>query len=308
MRVVDLFSGAGGFTLGATMAGAEVVGAANHWPLAVEYHERNHPGAVHVCQDLHQADFSRFPDCDTLLASPSCVGHTSARGKEAKHHDKERSTAWAVVSFAEAKRPEVLLVENVPAFVERWVLYPAWATALELLGYTLTVNRVRGTHVGLPQVRERVIVVGVKGQKGLSLHIPKEKRTPFSAVAEWERGLWRRVEGRAKPLVEDTLRQYQHGRKTYGERFIIPYYGAQRLEGVAISADAPLWSIPTHDRYGLVRGDRMRMLSISEARKVMGVPADYALPPQKREAMRMLGNMICPPVAELAVRQVMERS
>jgi hypothetical protein len=38
MRCIDLFAGAGGFTEGARLAGARVVWAANHWPLAVQYH------------------------------------------------------------------------------------------------------------------------------------------------------------------------------------------------------------------------------------------------------------------------------
>ena len=43
MRAVDLFAGAGGFSEGARMAGLEVVWAANHWPVAVEWHAANHP-------------------------------------------------------------------------------------------------------------------------------------------------------------------------------------------------------------------------------------------------------------------------
>ncbi len=53
----DLFAGAGGSSEGARQAGARVVWAANHWPLAVEVHELNHPETAHACQDLTQADF-----------------------------------------------------------------------------------------------------------------------------------------------------------------------------------------------------------------------------------------------------------
>lgn len=43
MKAIDLFAGWGGFTLGAEQAGATVVWAGNHWPLAVEAHAQNHP-------------------------------------------------------------------------------------------------------------------------------------------------------------------------------------------------------------------------------------------------------------------------
>lgn len=62
MKAIDLFAGAGGFTDGATRAGASVLWAANHWPVAVETHGRNHPETIHACQDLTQADFTAVPD------------------------------------------------------------------------------------------------------------------------------------------------------------------------------------------------------------------------------------------------------
>ncbi|WP_419606333.1 DNA cytosine methyltransferase, partial [Thiolapillus sp.] len=111
MRVIDLFAGAGGFSTGATMAGARVVWAANHWRSAVIIHKANHPDAVHVCQDLHQADWSQVPEHDVMLASPSCQGHSHARGKDRPHHDASRSTAWAVVSAVEHHRPPFVVIE-----------------------------------------------------------------------------------------------------------------------------------------------------------------------------------------------------
>ena len=51
-RAIDLFAGAGGFTLGATRAGVDVVWAANHWKDAVAVHANNHPTIAHECQDL----------------------------------------------------------------------------------------------------------------------------------------------------------------------------------------------------------------------------------------------------------------
>ncbi len=68
MKAIGLFAGAGGFSTGAAMAGTQVVWAANHWPVAVQYHAANHPAADHLCQDLHQADWSRVPATDLMLA------------------------------------------------------------------------------------------------------------------------------------------------------------------------------------------------------------------------------------------------
>jgi hypothetical protein len=73
LTAADLFAGLGGNTLGATRAGLRVVCAANHNPEAVRYHKANHPDVEHYVQDLQQADFTRWPDFDVLLASPCCV-------------------------------------------------------------------------------------------------------------------------------------------------------------------------------------------------------------------------------------------
>lgn len=124
MNTIDLFSGAGGFSTGASLAGCNVVWAGNHWPEAVEWHARNHPGVQHVTQDLHQADWSAVPDHDLMLASPCCQGHSRARGKNAGNpqHDASRSTAWAVVSAAEYHRPPMVLVGR------NWrIRHEAWA-------------------------------------------------------------------------------------------------------------------------------------------------------------------------------------
>jgi DNA (cytosine-5)-methyltransferase 1 len=60
----------------------------------------------------------------------------------------------------------------------------------------------------------------------------------------------------------------------------------------------------TKDRHSIVSGDRMRMLTVDEYRRAMGFPEGYALPRTKRQAVHMLGNAVCPPVAAEVVRQV----
>ncbi len=137
MRAIDLFSGMGGFSLGAEQAGCSVEWAANHWPSAVDWYTRNHPSTRVQCQDLHLADWHSLPAYDVLLASPACQGHTWARGKDRPQHDTSRATAWAVVSAVEAGRPPLVVVENVDQ-MRTWPLYNVWKSALEALGYSIT--------------------------------------------------------------------------------------------------------------------------------------------------------------------------
>lgn len=75
MKAVDLFAGAGGFSTGARMAGATVVWAANHWPLAVEF-GRDHPYS-------HQPT-KPHGDAERIAAAHAKRERKNARRKAAK--------------------------------------------------------------------------------------------------------------------------------------------------------------------------------------------------------------------------------
>ncbi len=293
MRAVDLFAGAGGFSEGARLAGIDVVWAANHWPSAVQVHANNHPGTAHVCQDLQQADWSQVPQHDLLLASPSCVGHTPARGKERPHHDAARSTAWAVVSCAEAHRPALLVVENVPR-LRRWALYPAWRMALEALGYALSEQVLDAADVGVPQHRERLFVVGVQGKTALNVPAGLVAHTPVRNVVDLQAGRWSSVAKRGRS--SRTLARIARGRSDYGTTFCMPYYG--RGSGLTgRSLDRPLGTVTTKARWALVDGERMRMFLVPEYARVMGFEAGYRLTGDVPTDIHLLGNAVPPPLA-----------
>ena len=294
MRSIDLFAGAGGFTTGARAAGFNVVWAANHWRQAVDIHARNHLDTLHSCQDLMQADFTLVPAHDHMHASPSCVGHCDARGTDKPQHDKERSTAWAVVTCAEVHLPSFITIENVPEFT-RWRLYPAWRLAMETLGYHLTECVVDAADFGIPQNRERLIILMRRGKRIAPLHNPRLPHKPASSFIDFDSGRWSHVRkpGRAR----NTIARIEAGRRDLKtDRFLAPYYGSGSGK-TGRSIDRPIGTITTKDRYALIDGDRMRMLTVDEYRRGMGFPENYLLPPTRHEAIKMLGNAVPPPLA-----------
>ena len=56
-------------------------------------------------------------------------------------------------------------------------------------------------------------------------------------------------------------------------------------------------TITTRDRWAVIDGERMRMLTADECRAAMGFPAGYRLPERHQLAVHLLGNAVCPPVA-----------
>ncbi|WP_175786485.1 DNA cytosine methyltransferase [Burkholderia anthina] len=295
MRAIDLFAGAGGFSTGAKMAGLDVVWAANHWPAAVEIHAANHPGTQHVSQDLHQADWSKVPAHDILLASPCCQGHSPARGKAANNpqHDASRSTAWAVVSALEFHRPQFGVVENVREFVG-WQLYPAWRLAVEALGYQVAPHVLDAADHGVPQHRERLFLILSRSERPLMLRLPQREHVPVAQIIDFDAGSWSPIQKPGRSVA--TLRRIENGRRAHGDRFVAPYYGSGSGE-TGRSLARPLGTITTRDRWAVIDGDRMRMLSKEEARDAMSFPRNYILPKQHRLAMHMLGNAVAPVVA-----------
>lgn len=300
MVAVDLFAGAGGYTEGAEMAGCVVAWAANHWAQTVEVHRANHPQAIHACQDLQQADWAALPAHNLLLASPSCTGHTPARGKEKARHDSARSTAWAVVSCLEYHLPEFFSVENVDALL-RWILFPAWKIAVQDLGYQLALHIRDAADHGVPQHRKRLFIVGVRAKHALKLEFEDKPHVPASSFLNFDSGVWSPIEkpGRAAK----TLERVRAGRREFGDRFLMPYYGSgSGLKGRSI--DRPIGTITTKDRWALVDGDRMRMLTKEENRDAMGFRKSYLLPDNHQLAVHMLGNAVPPPMARDVIQAI----
>jgi DNA (cytosine-5)-methyltransferase 1 len=300
---IDLFAGAGGWSTGAEQAGARVRAAVNHWPVAVETHRRNHPGAEHRCQDVALLDPRDLPPHELGLFSPACQGHSRARGTDRPHHDVSRSTAWAVVDVAQVTRPKWIGVENVPEFRD-WPLYDLWRTALERLGYVLAENVLDSSHFGAPQERVRLFVTGrLRSISTVPPVIvpPMPRPIPAREILDLDtsRGNWSAVNKRGR--ARQTLEKIRRSRARHGDTFLLPFYGSTM---VGRSIDRPLATVTTKDRFALIVGDRMRMLTVEEYRRAMGFPEGYVLAGTRTENVKLLGNAVCPPVSREVVRQL----
>lgn len=182
LTVTDLFCGAGGSSSGLVEAGYRVVIAANHWARAIESHQLNHPETDHSQADISQVDPRYFPRTDVLWASPECTNHSIAKGVKRQRAlnealfeldgtrplvdeaaNRSRATMWDVPRFAEAHQYRAIIIENV-VDAYRWVQFPAWILAMELLGYeheTVWLNSMHAQAGGLPapQSRDRMYIV-----------------------------------------------------------------------------------------------------------------------------------------------------
>ncbi|WP_010322990.1 DNA cytosine methyltransferase [Marinobacterium stanieri] len=299
---IDLFAGLGGWSTGARMAGVHVLWAANHWPEAVHWHASNHPDTQHVCQDLHQADWTQVPTHDLLLASPCCQGHSKARGKKNGNpqHDASRSTAWAVVSALEFHRPYAALVENVVDFL-KWALYPAWCAAMNALGYQLATHIVDCADLGVPQNRPRLFIVCTLSEAPLQLNLPKVEHVPAASFIDFKSARWSPIHKPGRAAA--TLERIKAGRAAYGDRFVMSYYGNTKS---GRDINRPIGTITTRDRWAVVDGDRMRMLTARENLAAMSFPSTTKHPDNHRLTVHMAGNAVPPLAGQRIIESLLE--
>lgn len=256
VRIADLFCGAGGTSTGAVEAAAALgytpeLTAINHWDRAIATHSANHPGARHRCaslDSLNPRELYREGELDLLWASPECTHHSQARGGK-PINEQSRATAMCVIRWAEALRPPVILIENVPEF-ETWgpigsdrrplksrkgELFGAWKAMLEACGYTVDHRVFCAADYGDPTTRSRLIIQAVRGRRRIvwpsPTHAPADQCDQlFGALRPWRAAReiiqWEHrgssIFQRKKPLSPNTIRRILDGFRTMGcQPFII---------------------------------------------------------------------------------------
>lgn len=91
ITATDFFAGAGGSSTGLAAAGIRVELAANHWPVSVATHEKNHPDTEHLCDNLRATNLRALPATHILWASPSCQHHAPSGRRTKLTPDQERA-------------------------------------------------------------------------------------------------------------------------------------------------------------------------------------------------------------------------
>ncbi|MFN4283476.1 MAG: DNA cytosine methyltransferase [Alphaproteobacteria bacterium] len=179
--VADLLCGAGGSSTGCAQAldalGLEMeLVCLNHWPTAIETHQRNHPKARHYCQDISTVrPHLVVPEgyLDLLMASPTCTHHSVARGGKPTS-DQQRSDPWHIITWFTELRVKRAIIENVwefrdwgpvdpktgrPIKERKGEYFRAWCDTIRGLGGEFEYRKLNAADYGEATTRSRFIMV-----------------------------------------------------------------------------------------------------------------------------------------------------
>ncbi len=166
MKIISLFSGAGGLDLGMIQAGNKVIWANDIDKDAVATYEEN-IGKHIVCEDIKNIDIETLPDADAVVGGFPCQGFSQANLKRALDDDRNQLYRF-FYNTIKIKQPKYFIAENVKGILSlgKGEAIKQIVNDFNEAGYITTVNLVNMANYGVPQTRQRVIIVGQRRDLG----------------------------------------------------------------------------------------------------------------------------------------------
>lgn len=167
-KVVSLFAGCGGLDLGFEQAKHQkykfkVIWANDYEKSACETYKRNFKNAKVVCKDIWKYDLNKLPDCDVILGGFPCQDFSILSKR--KGINAKRGLLYS--KFAESvklKRPVIFVAENVKGLLTANKGYAIKRITKDFrnIGYHIRCRLIKFVEYGVPQRRERVIIIGIR--------------------------------------------------------------------------------------------------------------------------------------------------
>lgn len=175
MKLISLFSGAGGLDLGFQKAGFKVV-AANEFDKTIwETYEKNHDTKL-IKGDICEISSDMFPDCDGIIGGPPCQSWSEA-GALKGIDDPRGQLFYQYIRILEDKKPKFFLAENVKGMMAKRhnSAVKNIVSQFEDAGYDVFIHLLNASDYGVPQDRNRVFYVGFRKDLNVNFDLPPER-------------------------------------------------------------------------------------------------------------------------------------
>lgn len=289
--VLDLFAGPGGWDVAArSLLGVDALGIESD---ETTCQTRKSAGLRTIHADVRVADplLSGVP-LRGLIASPPCPEFSSANGKRTGLDSESGALVWEVLRWARLFTPRWIACEQVPQVLPIWRYF---ATQLEAEGYKTTVGIVDAANYGLPQNRERAVLLAHSSWRP-ELPTPTHTEHAGSGLFESDLQPWVTL---AEALELGPGWVYDSGQMSTLGRGVRERYvrSCDRPAGTLTGQTRSQWVLSNKG------GDR-RKVTFAEACRLQGFPEDYPFQGKAKERDQQLGNAVPPPLAELLLWSV----
>lgn len=174
VQCIDLFAGAGGLSEGLSEAGFHCLFANEIMPVYARTYMRNHVGTKVLMSDIRTVDAyavlqdlgMKRGELDLIAGGPPCQGF-SINAPIRSNDDSRNHLFLEYLRFVDAFAPRAILIENVPGLVsfEKGATLHSIIEALANLGYGADVRILGAAYYGVPQMRWRTIIIGLRGKE-----------------------------------------------------------------------------------------------------------------------------------------------
>ncbi len=294
LKCLDLFSGIGGFHVAATNLGLEIVFACDIDDEVRAVYQHNFDLAP--VGDITRIKAEDIPDHDLLFAGFPCQPF-SIIGSMQGFADP-RGTLWfEVARIIRAKRPEGIVLENVKQLTtsHKGAVLKRILDDLKALGYTVDHRVLNAMDFGLPQKRERTIIVAtLAGFKDFPWPTLKRPMASLSEILESDPD--------PRHFVSERIRSKRH------EFHVADFSPSIWHENKAGNVSSHSWSCAIRagasHNYLLVDGERR--LTPRELLRLQGFPESFEIISNDSQARKQAGNAVPVPLVQAAIQGVID--
>lgn len=170
LKILDTFSGAGGFSLGFHLAGQKIIGAIEIDKWAAETFAENHREAKMMIGDIRHFDNEHIKELfgndkpNLILGGPPCQGFSISNRKSGDPSDPRNSLFIEFLRAGKIFEPDYMILENVPNIVKAKTQHGDFVVniinhELRNMGYHVYHKTLEATDYGVPQIRRRFFVL-----------------------------------------------------------------------------------------------------------------------------------------------------
>jgi len=305
-KLLSLFSGCGGLDLGFLQAGYEIVWANDYEHWACQTYKRNFGDHIHE-GSVVDVDFTKVPDCDIITGGFPCqdFSMTSKRGGL----ETDRGNLYKhLVRAVDEKRPKIFIGENVKGLLSanKGRAIQQIVKDFDALGYTVKYKLCNFAKYGAPQLRERVLIVGVRNDIDYNFEFPEYTHDASNYVTAGEalKGVkkvpFNNEHQNIKPSTVEKLKLIPEGKNFTAIPKDSPHYVKGMISHVyrRLNRNLPSTTIIAGGGGGTwgYHYEENRPLTNRERARLFGYPDDFIFEGSITEVRRQIGNSV-PPIA-----------